>query len=248
MAVYRRLATRFRCAPDELADRRAAVLPSSMLSRTTIPRSARSTSRWPRRGPSSIEPPAGSRPAGAKSPATSAGSSRNGSNRWDWKPLSLSVTVETRALDQDPSGGRPARSGAGPRRDAVLGEPGRGAPAVAQDRVGRRARQSHARRQDRAGGRRSRAHARLRRDRRRRRRPARLGAGQGARRAGAPPSGHLRDSPPPDGQPRRSSLGHPQAGRPRPVTDHHHAVVRLRASRRARGDAPGRLGCRRNTP
>ena len=249
LALYRRLAARFHCTPDELAARRADDRGAARRDRAGRGRPAR-----PRR-------PAGrglGRAEARPPPALSA------ARRKTCKAFAQAIQGRLKPLGLDGArldgrGRRRSRSAttrppppppeSGVDRVEMLfsANPGEEPPAAPQDRLGRRAVAGDAGRQDRAGRRRPRPDARLRRDRHRRRRPARRGPGQDPRRAGPAPPGHLRDPPAPDGQLRPPPVGHPQADRARPDPDHDHPARRRRARRRARRDAPRRLG-RRGDP
>ena len=227
LALYRRLATRFHCTPDELADRLASTELEARAARTrrSRPAGARAplAEAWAALEASRRRADAGAPEAGQGLRARHPG---RGSSRWASAAARLSVAVETRELGDDPLGTLPPESGADRVEMLFSANPGEDPRPLRKIASGGELSRVTLAVKTGAGGRRSRAHARLRRDRHRRRRPARLGTGQDARRAGSPPSSHLRDPPAPDGQLCRSAVGDPQAGRARPVAHHDHAARR----------------------
>ena len=208
---------------DELAARRAEVEAqlAAIEQRRARPGRA-STPRWPRPGPAAEGGRRrSSRRRGRRRARRSPRRSRGGSSRSAWRGASSTVEVAAATARRRPDRPAPAR-GRRPTASRSLftanpGESPRPLRKVASG--GELSRVTLAVKTVLAGADRV-PDARLRRDRHGRRRPARGGPGQDARRAGPAPSGHLRDPPAPDGQLRRgasgSSASRSSAGGPAP--------------------------------
>ncbi len=246
LALYRRLAARFHCTPDELVDRREATEAQlAALERDEadlLALDAPLADAW-----AALKQAAAALTTARRKVAKDFGRAIQGR----LKPLGLegarlTVEVEPRELGPDPTAPPPPESGADRVEMLFSANPGEEARPLRKIASGGELSRVTLAAKAVLAAVRPGADAGLRRDRHGRRRPAGLDPGQDARRAGATPPGHLRDPPAPDGQLRPPPVGDPQEGRARPLAHHDRAPGRGAARRRARGDAPRRLGRRRH--
>ena len=153
MALYRHLAARFHCTPDELAARREAIeaklseLDESDADLLAIDEPL--ATAWKLLKQAAVEL--------TIARCKLAGDFARVMQR-RLKPLGLAgsrvtVEIETPELGDDPSVFTPARVGSRPAGDSFLGKPRRAAPPLAQDCLGWRIVTAHARRQGRPRGR-----------------------------------------------------------------------------------------------